>query len=54
MFPSQYATNIWQNTGNYYNAPKRQWAFDLNFTHQGGLPAMTPRVKGIIRQGWVP
>jgi hypothetical protein len=54
MFPSQYATSIWQNTGNYYNAPKRQWAFDLNFTHQGGLPAMTPRVKGIIRQGWVP
>jgi hypothetical protein len=52
MFPSQYATNIWN--GNAYGIPKRQWAFDLNFTHQGGLPAMTPRVKGIIRQGWVP
>ena len=52
MFPSQYATNIWN--GNVYGVPKRQWAFDLNFAHQGGLPAMTPRVKGIIRQGWVP
>jgi hypothetical protein len=52
MFPSQYATNIW-NSG-AYGIPQRQWAFDLNFTHQGGLPAMTPRVKAIIRQGWVP
>jgi hypothetical protein len=52
MFPSQYATHIWN--GSVYGIPKRQWAFDLNFTHQGGLPPMTPRVKGIIREGWVP
>jgi hypothetical protein len=52
MFPSQYATNIWN--GNVYGIPKRQWAFDFNFTKQGGLPPMTPRVKGIIREGWVP
>jgi hypothetical protein len=51
MFPSQYATGLWGNS-NYYSIPTRHWAFDLNFTHQGGLPAMTPRVKGIIRQGW--
>ena len=51
MFPSQYATNSWGNS-HYYDIPKRQWAFDLNFTHQDGLPPMTPQVKGIIRQGW--
>jgi hypothetical protein len=53
MFPSQYATNRWQNTGVYYNAPVRDWAFDINFKN-GGLPPMTPRVKAIIRQGWLP
>jgi hypothetical protein len=54
MFPSQYATNRWQNTGAYYNAPARDWAFDVNFTTSGGLPPMTPRVKSIIREGWQP
>jgi hypothetical protein len=52
MFPSQYATNIW--SGSYYGIPKREWAFDINFTQGGGLPPMTPRVKGIIRLAWQP
>ncbi len=44
MFPSQYATNKWQATGNYYNAPHRAWAFDLNFQSNNGLPPLTPTV----------
>jgi hypothetical protein len=52
MFPSQYATNIWQQTGVYYNAPKRNWAFDLNFQNNNGLPPLTPRVTKIFRQTW--
>ncbi|HLX95153.1 MAG TPA: hypothetical protein VKU37_05360 [Verrucomicrobiae bacterium] len=52
MFPSQYATNKWQATGNYYNAPKRAWAFDLNFQSNSGLPPLTPRVTKIFRQTW--
>ena len=50
MFPSQYATNIWRTAGssssaNYYNAPTRHWAFDLNFTKgQNYLPPLTPQV----------
>jgi len=52
MFPSQYATNKWQQTGNYYNAPKRNWAFDLNFQSNNGLPPLTPRVTKIFRQTW--
>jgi len=52
MFPSQYATNRWQQTGNYYTAPTRDWAFDTNFTQQAGLPPLTPQIKTVIRGQW--
>jgi len=42
LFPSQYATNFWQPTGNYYNAPERIWSFDSNFTNVAELPPLTP------------
>ena len=48
MFPSIYATNYWQPTGNYYNAPTRHWAFDNNFTNLAGLPPLTPLVVNFI------
>lgn len=50
MFNSKYATNSWQQTGNYYNPPNRQWGFDLNFTQPDKLPPMTPQVRSIVRQ----
>ncbi|HTX22469.1 MAG TPA: hypothetical protein VMD27_11530 [Candidatus Aquilonibacter sp.] len=50
MFPSQYATNSW--SGNYYGVPKRNWAFDLNFETQSGLPPLTPQTKAVIRGQW--
>ncbi|MDR3404060.1 MAG: hypothetical protein P4L99_16300 [Chthoniobacter sp.] len=28
LFDSEQATGVWQNTGNYYNAPSRRWFFD--------------------------
>ncbi len=52
MFPSRYATNYWVQTGNYYDAPNRHWAFDTNFTLQTGLPPLTPSSKGVIRYNW--
>ena len=52
MFPSLYATNYQLATGNYYNAPKRNWAFDTNYTQQAGLPPLTPQSKGVIRANW--
>jgi hypothetical protein len=52
MFPSRFATNYWQQTGNYYVAPTRHWAFDMNFMQQGGLPPLTPQAKGVIRATW--
>jgi hypothetical protein len=52
MFPSIYATNHWQPTGNYYNAPTRHWAFDLNFENANGLPPLTPSSRALIRNNW--
>jgi hypothetical protein len=52
MFPSIYATNFWQPTGNYYNPPNRQWAFDFNFTNPVALPPHTPSASDIIRFSW--
>ncbi|MGC9942653.1 MAG: hypothetical protein ABSE48_12525 [Verrucomicrobiota bacterium] len=52
MFPSQYATSPWQQTGHYYNAPTRNWGFDLNFNQSTGLPPLTPQVKQTVRGSW--
>src|SRR5262249_26855250 len=52
LFPSQYATNFWQNTGVYYNAPKRLWAFDVNFLQQNKLPPDTPQSRKPVRGQW--
>ncbi len=44
MFSSQYATNAWRPTGNYYQAPTRRWGFDTNFLSFNHLPPLTPVV----------
>lgn len=56
MFPSQYATSYWPGTGSgpgVYNPPNRQWGFDVSFKSQDKLPPMTPKVRAIIRTGWI-
>ena len=52
LFYSQYATNTWLQTGNYYNPPTRNWAFDLNFKNANKLPPMTPASRAMIRGNW--
>ena len=53
MFDSQYATNTWLPTGNYYNPPTRNWSFDLNFSKgQNYLPPLTPETRALIRGQW--
>jgi len=52
MFESQIATNNWQNTGNYYEAPTRRWAFDVNFLDQSKLPPGTPQLRKLVRGQW--
>jgi len=48
LFYSQYATNSWLDTGNYYNSPRRNWAFDLNFKNANKLPPLTPSVVNYV------
>ena len=38
--------------GTYYQAPTRNWGFDLNFNNSAKLPPLTPTVKAIIRSTW--
>ncbi|HEX3624603.1 MAG TPA: hypothetical protein VH280_04165 [Verrucomicrobiae bacterium] len=52
MFPSEYATNRWRQTGNYYDAPTRNWSFDTNFTVRAKLPPFTPDMKTTVRGTW--
>jgi hypothetical protein len=52
MFDSQYATNCWQQTGGYYTAPNRSWAFNTNFDIGSDLPPLTPKSQGVIRGSW--
>jgi hypothetical protein len=53
MFPSQYATNRWLQTGEFYDAPSRYWSFDTNYTVRDKLPPFTPEMKTTIRNTWV-
>jgi hypothetical protein len=52
MYPSQFATNYWVQTGTYYNAPTRSWAFDANFLNCNLLPPTTPQLRKIVRGQW--
>jgi len=54
MFPSRYAKSFWQDpsSSNYYLAPTRKWAFDLNFLSNDKLPPVTPKVLKLVRQEW--
>ena len=53
LFYSQYATNHWRQTGKYYTAPTRHWAFDLNYQNALKLPPLTPQSKALVRGSWV-
>ena len=52
MFPSQYATNSWNNNLDIYSPPKRNWAFDLNFNEATKLPPKTPSLVKVFRGQW--
>lgn len=54
MFESQYGKSFWKNPdqNNYYTAPTRKWAFDLNFLDQSKLPPGTPQVRKLVRGNW--
>jgi type II secretory pathway pseudopilin PulG len=53
LFDSQQSTAPWQNTGVYYNAPTRNWYFDVNFLDPRKLPPGTPVARSLKRSQWV-
>jgi hypothetical protein len=57
VYRSQMATNVFRGSGtaspNYYYRPGRPWSFDTSFLIESNLPPMTPRVKAVVREGWV-
>lgn len=53
VYDSQQSTAHWQTTGNYYNAPARNWYFDVNFLDPNKLPPGTPVLRSLKRGQWV-
>ena len=52
LFHSEIATGNWKYGGKVYSAPRRDWAFDVNFLDPNKLPPATPEVRTIIRGKW--
>jgi hypothetical protein len=54
MFPSRFATGWWvgPSTTTYYQAPRRNWAFDKNYLSYQKLPPNTPGVFKLVRGQW--
>ena len=55
MFPSLYATNVWEGIGyhtHYYDPPVRNWAYDTEFDTKNGLPPYTPSFLTVERHKW--
>lgn len=52
LYNSTKAVAPFQQPGDYYEAPQRDYSFDLNFTNPAKLPPGTPELRGIIRDRW--
>lgn len=52
LYESRQATAPWQNTGIYYNAPARNWHFDVNFLDPDKLPPGSPILRSLKRGQW--
>jgi len=52
MFPSLYATAAWNNNGDIYGPPTRNWAYDVNFEDVNKIPPITPSLQKVIRGHW--
>lgn len=52
LFDSVRATKPFQQPGEYYEPPERNFSFDQNFLDGTKLPPGTPELRGIIRGKW--
>jgi hypothetical protein len=53
VYQSQESTAHWPGTGVVYNAPTRNWYFDVNFLDPNKLPPGTPVLRSLLRGQWV-
>jgi Tfp pilus assembly protein PilX len=53
LYQSQQSMAHWQATGVYYQAPARNWYFDVNFLNPNKLPPGTPILRSLMRGQWV-
>ena len=51
LWASSVATGSWQPTGNFYNAPARNWDYDTDFL-TGAMPPFTPQAVEIDKGAW--
>ncbi|OPY91230.1 MAG: hypothetical protein A4E72_00215 [Syntrophus sp. PtaU1.Bin208] len=49
LWESQQATTRWPGTGSVYNAPTRNWSYNINLNN---LPPGTPRVRNLEKISW--
>lgn len=52
LYKSEQAKAPWKDTGNYYNAPTRNWYFDTQFTSPSRLPPGTPTLRTVKKGQW--
>jgi hypothetical protein len=52
FFNSTRATHQFENPGNYYYAPTRQFSFDSNFLNYTKQPPGTPMLGAVLRSRW--
>ncbi|HTO04045.1 MAG TPA: hypothetical protein VL069_10105, partial [Opitutus sp.] len=53
LYKSERAKAKWRDTGNYYNAPARNWYFDAQFKSPNRLPPGTPTLRTVKKGQWV-
>lgn len=54
LFQSRYAARRRWNWATYYQAPARDWAFDLRFRDPNNLPPGTPVVGSVVQTSFRP
>jgi hypothetical protein len=52
LYYSQYATGVFKCCGTVYNAPTRNYAFDLDFTDINRMPPGTPTFRDVVNLGF--
>jgi hypothetical protein len=50
---SEQATGVWHYGSPVYEAPNRNWSFDIDFLNPANLPPGTPMVNTVLKVSWL-